>query len=38
MMECLGQALWQAQHSGLPPDEAAYFECLRRLTGRRSSN
>jgi hypothetical protein len=31
MIECLGQALWQAQRSGLPPDEAAYLESLRRL-------
>ncbi len=32
MIECLGQALWHAQRSGLPPDEAAYLESLRRLT------
>jgi Domain of unknown function (DUF1841) len=31
MIECLGQALWQAQRSGRPPDEAAYLESLRRL-------
>jgi len=31
MIECLGRALWQAQRSGLPPDEAAYLESLRRL-------
>ena len=31
MLECLGQALWQAQRSGLPPDEHAYLESLRRL-------
>jgi hypothetical protein len=31
MIECLGQSLWQAQRSGLPPDEAAYLESLRRL-------
>ena len=31
MMECLGQAMWEAQRSGLPPDENAYLECLRRL-------
>ena len=31
MMECLGQALWQAQQAGGLPDEAAYLECLRRL-------
>jgi predicted RNA polymerase sigma factor len=32
MIEALGQALWQAQRSGLPPDETAYLESLRRLT------
>jgi hypothetical protein len=32
MIECLGEALWQAQRSGRPPDEAAYLESLRRLT------
>jgi hypothetical protein len=34
MIECLGEALWQAQRSGRPPDEAAYLEALRRLTTR----
>mgnify|MGYP001817806369 FL=1 len=33
MMECLGEALWSAQRAGLPPDEAAYLEGLRRLLG-----
>ncbi len=31
MIECLGEALWRAQRSGLPPDETAYLEALRRL-------
>lgn len=31
MMECLGQAMWEAQNNGLPPDEAKYLKCLRRL-------
>jgi Domain of unknown function (DUF1841) len=31
MIERLGEALWQAQRSGLPPDEAQYLESLRRL-------
>lgn len=35
MMECLGAALWTSQRTGLPPDEAAYLESLRRLPGRR---
>ncbi|MBK1672043.1 hypothetical protein CKO35_01765 [Ectothiorhodospira shaposhnikovii] len=29
MMECLGQALWEAQRRGGAPDEVAYLECLR---------
>jgi hypothetical protein len=33
MMECLGVSLWEAQRSGRPPDEQAYLECLRALTG-----
>ncbi|MFO1408525.1 MAG: DUF1841 family protein [Steroidobacteraceae bacterium] len=33
MIECLGEALWRAQRSGLPPDEAAYLESLRRIAG-----
>jgi len=31
MMECLGEALWQAQRHGTAPDEAAYLDCLRRV-------
>ncbi len=31
MMECLGQALWQAQRNQQMPDESAYLECLKRL-------
>jgi predicted RNA polymerase sigma factor len=31
MIECLGAALWNAQRAGLPPDETAYLESLRRL-------
>ena len=30
MMECLGQALWEAQRNGSAPDEAAYLNCLRK--------
>lgn len=30
IMECLGQMLWTSQRSGLPPDGAAYVECVRR--------
>jgi hypothetical protein len=32
MIERLGAALWNAQRSGQPPDEAAYLESLRLLT------
>jgi hypothetical protein len=31
MMECLGECLWQASRSGLPPDNHAYLDCLQRL-------
>ena len=30
-MECLAQALWEAQRAQRQPDEAAYLECLARL-------
>jgi hypothetical protein len=30
IMECLGEMVWDAQRSGLPPDGAAYVECIRR--------
>jgi hypothetical protein len=35
MIDCLGEALWRSQRSGLPPDEAAYLESLRRIAGGR---
>jgi len=35
IMECLGEMLWTAQRSGLPPDGAAYVDCVRRRTTRR---
>lgn len=31
MMDCLAEALWHAQRSGIPPDEAGYFGCLEGL-------
>lgn len=31
MIEPLAEALWEAQHSGSPPDERVYLERLRRL-------
>jgi hypothetical protein len=30
MMDCLAEALWQAQRAGAPPDESAYLDCLRK--------
>ena len=30
IMECLGQMIWDSQRSGLPPDGAAYVECVKR--------
>ncbi|MFP4251367.1 MAG: DUF1841 family protein [Guyparkeria sp.] len=29
MIDCLGEALWQAQQNGQPPDEAALMTCLK---------
>lgn len=35
VMECLGEVLWRAQRNNLPPDGAAYLDCLRsRATAR----
>ncbi len=34
MMECLGEALWQAQRDQQPPNEAAYLQCLQALLTR----
>lgn len=31
MMECLGETLWEAQRSGVEPDERVYLERLQRL-------
>ena len=30
VMECLGEMLWQAQRSGLPPDGDQYVDSVRR--------
>ena len=30
IMECLGEMIWTAQRSGLPPDGQAYIEALRK--------
>ena len=35
MIECLGEALWQAQRSGRAPDETAYLEALRQRAAAR---
>ena len=35
IMECLGDMLWTAQRSGLPPDGAAYVDCIQRRATRR---
>jgi hypothetical protein len=34
VMECLGEMLWTSQRSGLPPDEAAYIDSVRRRATR----
>ncbi len=31
MMECLSEAIWQAQRHNRMPDEAAYLNCLKSL-------
>lgn len=31
MMDCLGEAMWQAQRDQKMPDEIAYLECLKKL-------
>lgn len=31
MMECLGEALWQAQRDQLPPNDTAYLNCLKKI-------
>ena len=31
IIECLAEAMWDAQRSGRPPDEAGYLQCVRRL-------
>lgn len=31
MIECLAEAIWDAQRFGRPPDEQAYLERIRRL-------
>ena len=30
IMECLGEMIWTSQRNGVPPDGAAYVECVRR--------
>jgi hypothetical protein len=31
MMDCLAEAIWQAQRNNTPPDETAYLACLQKL-------
>lgn len=31
MIDCLATIIWEAQHSGMPPDEKGYLESLKRL-------
>jgi len=31
MMDCLAEAIWTAQKNQSPPDDAAYFICLKQL-------
>lgn len=29
-MDCLGQMVWESQRAGMPPDGAAYIDCVQR--------
>jgi hypothetical protein len=29
LLECLGETMWQAQRTGLPPDQALYLNCAK---------
>ena len=31
IIECLAEAMWEAQRSARPPDEATYLQCVLRL-------
>jgi hypothetical protein len=31
MMECMGMIMWEAQRSGVAPDEQNYLQCLKKL-------
>lgn len=33
-MECLGTMVWESQRAGLPPDGAAYIDCVQRRATR----
>ena len=33
-MECLGSMVWESQRAGLPPDGAAYIDCVQRRATR----
>jgi hypothetical protein len=33
-LECLAETMWRAQRDKLPPDAAAYLECLERRARR----
>jgi Domain of unknown function (DUF1841) len=30
LMDCLGEVVWNSQRTGLPPDGAAYIDCINR--------
>ena len=29
LLDCLGETIWQAQRTGMPPDEAGYLQCAK---------
>jgi Domain of unknown function (DUF1841) len=30
LMDCLGEVVWNSQRTGMPPDGAAYIDCIER--------
>lgn len=37
MLECLAEALWQAQRHGTEPDTTAYMDCLHQVSAKRTN-
>ena len=35
VLDCLGETVWRSQRDGMPPDAAAYLDCVRRQAARK---